>query len=702
MSPTTQRIDSLLMQCINEGALADAWAKVHSNAGCAGVDGVGVEQFKLNALTALFELKAEVANGSYHPQPLLGVPIPKGEGRFRHLAIPTVKDRVLQTAVAQLLTRLIDPSFDDASFGYRTGRSVRQATTRIVACREQGLSWVLDADIRDYFDTIHHPTLLAMLRQRLPDDSLTSLVAHWLAAPVLETGMLTPRRQGVAQGSPLSPLLANLYLHPLDCAMGAADFTLIRYADDFLVMCRSRAQAEAALVLTRSELRRLRLELNEEKTRVTHFQAGFRFLGVRFEGKRATPVEPETAAWVMPLEVPMAVATCAPALSSATPAQRAAQPEVAVKREEIPPLALADAAGEDIAEVLAPDEVLLDDESDGQSLPRSLHVTTQGCYISREHERLLISRNHESLAKIPFRQLDQVVIHGNASISTAVIRHCRKLGIALAFADARGAMPIAVDTTPDLNQSLLVAQVERRSDAAFAIQVARACVRGKLHNGLALLKGFSRRGQSERVCTAMAILTRSLRKLDQVADLDALRGVEGRAARSYFAAFAELLPEGWSFSGRNRHPPMDPVNALLSYGYAMLAHIVETEVWLGHLHAAFGHLHSPLPGRPSLACDLMEAFRAPVVDATVLTLIRKRSLDPVSDFSPPVRPGQGCQISLAARQVLIARIEARLEAPVACAEGEGRTPLRRMLRSQVVRYAQALTSDTPFEPYLSR
>lgn len=366
------------------------------------------------------------------------------------------------------------------------------------------------------------------------------------------------------------------------------------------------------------------------------------------------------------------------------------------------PVALAPTVGEDIAEVFAPDEVVLDDESDGQSLPRSLHVTTQGCYISREHERLLVSRNHESLAKIPFRQLDQVVIHGNASISTAVIRYCRKLGIALAFADARGAMPVNVDTTPELNQSLLVAQVERRTDTGFAMQIARACVRGKLHNSLALLKSFSRRGQSERVSTAMAILTRSLRRVDQVADLDAIRGVEGRAARSYFAAFAELLPDGWSFSGRNRHPPMDPVNALLSYGYAMLTRIVETEVWLGHLHAAFGHLHSPLPGRPSLACDLMEAFRAPLVDATVLTLIRKHSLDPVTDFSPPLRPGQGCQISQAARQVLIARIEARLESPVACAEGEGRSPLRRIVRAQVARYAQALTGEAAFEAYLWR
>jgi len=126
------------------------------------------------------------------------------------LSIPTVTDRVLQTAVAQLLIRLLDPDFDDASFAYRTGRSVRQATARIVACRDQGLCWVVDADIERYFDSVDHATLLAMLRRRLPDASLTAVLAQWLAAPVVVEGEVRPCRLGVPQGAPISPPCAGL------------------------------------------------------------------------------------------------------------------------------------------------------------------------------------------------------------------------------------------------------------------------------------------------------------------------------------------------------------------------------------------------------------------------------------------------------------------------------------------------------------
>lgn len=209
-------IQTLLAQACDEGALADAWARVHANAGCPGVDGVSVDQYHHDALSRLAALRAEVAAGRYRPQPLLSVDIPKPSGRLRSLAIPTVSDRVLQTAVAQLLTRLLDPDFDDASFAYRSGRSVQQATARIVDCRDQGLRWVVDADIERYFDSIHHATLLSMLRRRLPDDSLTALLAQWLAAPASKDKILHPRRSGVPQGSPISPLLSNLYLHTLD------------------------------------------------------------------------------------------------------------------------------------------------------------------------------------------------------------------------------------------------------------------------------------------------------------------------------------------------------------------------------------------------------------------------------------------------------------------------------------------------------
>lgn len=686
---------TLLAQCCAEGALADAWAKVHENAGCPGVDGVSVEAFHQQALSRLAELRCAVQEGRYRPQPLLGVVIPKPNGGERLLAIPTVIDRVLQTAVAQLLTRLLDPDFDDASFAYRSGRSVRQATARIITCRDQGLCWVVDADIERYFDSVDHATLLAMLRRRLPDDSLTAVLAQWLAAPVVVEGDVRPRRLGVPQGAPISPLLSNLYLDVLDGALADADYTEVRYADDFLVLCRTREAAEAAMALTRSVLARLHLRLNEEKSRVTHFQAGFRFLGVRFEGQRVGAVDPEAAAWVLPAVVPPDAAPQFLSLAGPEDADVPTKTHLA----PVSDLRVEGGSGGDELELTDPDAVRLDDESDGLALPRSVFITTQGLRLARQQQRLIVSQGQEDIAKIPLRLLDQIVVHGNAMISTAIIRHCRDEGVMLAFADANGINPAVLDGTPEPTQSLLVQQVKRQEDAAFGLAIARACVAGKLNNCRAILRSFSRRYAPEAVQRASGVLDATLRRLERTDDLDALRGHEGRAARAYFAALAVLLPDSWSFRGRNRMPPQDPVNAMLSYGYAVLSHSLHAVVRLARLHAGFGHLHASAGNRPALVCDLMEEFRPLVVDAVVLTIARKHTLDPAADFVLPAEPGQVCRLLPAAKQLFIARLEAKMSAPLACAEGSGKTSLLRMMRAQVARYARAVAGGPAYQSF---
>lgn len=679
---------NLLMQCSGEGLLAEAWARVYANAGCPGVDGVSVAHYHAAALSHLAELRADVLAGGYRAQPLLGIAIPKDNGRLRHLAIPTVRDRVLQTAVAQVLTRLIDPDFDDASFAYRSGRSVQQATARIVACRDQGLCWVVDADIQAYFDNIPHQGLLSMLRRRLPDDSLTPLLAQWLAAPVMEDGALQPRRRGVPQGSPLSPLLSNLYLHPLDCALAEAGYTLVRYADDFLVLCHSKPEAEAGLTLVRQVLGQLQLALNEEKTRVTHFQAGFRFLGVRFEGQRVSPVCPDAGAWVLPPAAPLPDAT---APEAGTPAPRLTH------AGDMTPVTEDDAG----ATVTDPEAVRLDDEGDGLELPRSVYITTQGVHVARERERLIVSRNREVIGRVPLRLIDQIALHGNALISTAVIRYCHEHQIGLAFADANGINPAILEGTPETSVALLTRQVKRQDDAAFGLAFAKACIEGKLHNCRAVLRNFSRRDAPDCVARAMAVLEHSLRSLARTNDLNTLRGHEGRAARAYFFALGALIPENWGFSGRNRMPPQDPVNALLSYGYAVLSHTMHAAIRMACLHAGFGHLHAIAPNRPALVCDLIEEFRPLVVDAVVLTMIRKHSIDPQTDFALPAQTGGVCRLQAAAKQLFIARLEAKLAAPLACPEGSGKTCLLRMMRAQVARYAGSLGNAAAYRPYLA-
>lgn len=688
--------NTLLSQCLGDGALADAWARVQANDGCAGVDGVTLEDFRASALSSLAGLRTEVFAGLYRPQPLLGVEIPKRNGRMRRLAIPTVRDRVLQTCVARRLTELLDPEFDEASFAYRSGRSVRQATTRIVDCRDLGLRWVVDADIRDYFDSIDHTCLLSALRRRLPDGSLIALLARWLAAPVFTGGVLQPRRQGVPQGSPVSPLLANLYLHPLDTALSAANLHEVRYADDLLVLCATRAQAEGALELLRNQLALLHLEVNEEKIRVTHFEAGFRFLGVRFEGSQVSAVEAEAAPWVMP----DGVAGVSQTLESAAPSTSTAAMALDGSAETAPdetPVIMAAAVNEQALELLDPEAVLLDGPAEGVELPRSLYVITQGVRVTKAGEQLMVSRGQDVIARVPLRQLDQIVIHGNALVSTAIVRFCHERGLGLEFADANGVHAVALDTGREGSLALLKAQVARDQDDNFHLLFARDCVEGKLRNCRAVLQRFSRRESPEKVGRAIGILARSLRRLPMAGDLNVVRGIEGRAAAAYFAALETLVPPAWGFSGRNRRPPQDPVNALLSYGYAVLSNVVRTAVMLARLHPGFGHLHAFVPGRPALVCDLMEEFRPLVVDAVVLTLARGHTLRPERDF---VVSAEGCRIESAAKQVFIARLEAKLAAAVR--HDQGQTSLHRLIRRQAERYAHAVAGGDTYHPYLAQ
>ncbi|HFD40293.1 MAG TPA: hypothetical protein ENJ31_10680, partial [Anaerolineae bacterium] len=215
----------------------------------------------------------------YKPARLRVRRIPKKQrNEYRTLRIPTVTDRVLQRAVLETLYGIYEPRFLDCSFGYRPGRGLRDAIQRIVDLREEGRVWVLDADIDAFFDNVDHGVLLEMLRADLDDAILLRLIAGWLKMGRVRKD--APR--GIPMGSPLSPLLANVYLHPLDETLAAEGWSPVRYADDFVVLTASQEQARRAYRRAGEALAALRLRYEPAKTRLTSFDEGFDFLGVRF------------------------------------------------------------------------------------------------------------------------------------------------------------------------------------------------------------------------------------------------------------------------------------------------------------------------------------------------------------------------------------------------------------------------------------
>lgn len=282
----SRRFHALYDRITRPDILWRAWEEVKANKGSAGVDGVSIKDVERQGVEAfLDQLAVELKSGQYHPKPALRVYIPKVDGRFRPLGIPTVRDRVVQQACKLVIEPIFEASFRASSYGFRPRRQAADAVRRVKEALVRGW-WVVDADIQDYFDTIDHEILMRLLRRRISDRRVLKLIGQWLGAGVVEDGQWRPTEQGTPQGGVVSPLLANLYLHVLDSYWEQSCQALgeyVRYADDFVIVCRERENAEEALRRVRRLLGKLGLRLHPTKTRVVEVREdGFDFLGFRF------------------------------------------------------------------------------------------------------------------------------------------------------------------------------------------------------------------------------------------------------------------------------------------------------------------------------------------------------------------------------------------------------------------------------------
>ena len=257
---------SLIDKACRLRTLEAAWEKVRANKGASGVDKITIEIFEARKGKYLNELEQELSTGTYQPQAVKRVYIPKGQGKLRPLGIPTVKDRIAQQAVKMTIEPIFEKEFIDMSYGFRPKKGAQMAIAEVSNLITEGYTWVVDADLQAYFDTIPHENLIMKVKQRISDNGIIRLIDMWLKQEIMEECNGWVPTQGTPQGGVISPLLSNVYIHDLDVLMKSTGYKMVRYADDFVILTKSQVEAEEALKLLQAWVIENGLTLHPDKT----------------------------------------------------------------------------------------------------------------------------------------------------------------------------------------------------------------------------------------------------------------------------------------------------------------------------------------------------------------------------------------------------------------------------------------------------
>lgn len=583
-------------------SLQVAWGLVQRGTRDAGIDGITVDLFAGDAPTQLQMLLRHLRREQYMAKPAKGFYLPKKSGGRRLIGIPVVSDRITQRFLLQQIYPLLEKAFSDSAFAYRPGLSIYNAVDRVMERYCHQPAWVVKADIQQFFDNLSWALLLNQLERLGLVPSHVQLVEQQLKSGIVIQGQYCRTNKGVLQGGVLSGALANLYLNEFDRRCLEANIPLVRYGDDCIAICHSLLEASRSLSLMQDWIEDIYLTLNPDKSRIIPPGEAFTFLGHQFSnGQVQAPVRRKP--------------------------QVTGQTRPAPKPGGGPPKACSIVKSPQHQTVSSSDTYW----SDGMT---TLYISEQGAYLKVKHQQFQVIHQQAIRCSVPANQVSHIVLFGCCNVSHGAVGLALRRRIPVLYLATNGRYFGRLHTEGHAQVEYLTQQVQKSLDPNFAQRQAQSIILGKLHNSRIVLQRLNRRRKRDEVSRAIAELADLIPKVSEAESLETMLGYEGHGANVYFQAYAKLLKGRFAFAKRTRRPPTDPANSLLSLGYTLLSQNLHSMVEAVGLHTHFGNLHLPQKNRPSLICDLVEEFRAGVVDSLVAYLINT-NIFTEEDFTPP-------------------------------------------------------------------
>jgi len=691
---------TLLDRTLDDGEVAAACVHMATNAGSDRIDEAAIRQ------TA-----TEIRQRRFRPTARAGWAERMKDGRIRGLSVSPMRERVLQRAAAQVLMPSANLLLDDCAFAYRKGYSVQGAKRAIEQAMRDGFEWVLDTDIRAFFDTVDQARLERLLRALFPDEPLVDLLLDWLRAPVRFGDSLIAQPAGLPQGLAISPVLANLYLDELDEAVLGADFRLVRYADDFVVLCRDEAKARRALALVQAVIARLGMTLHEDKTSVVPPGESFLFLGQHFRARtvrESSEPQQDQAEWT-PLSITSADVPRYSWLAS-VPLEKVRRlvkgvgaevrlVEVTPSEREVPrPPATRSskfAASADVTEPAANvateapiaertsatirhSTPLTRIDAHHRRLGRPMYVMRAGATLRLRADVVQVLDGETVLQAVPVRALAYLALSSGARASTPLVLRLADAGVPVYFVRRSGRLRASLNGTFTL--SVWEAQFRAVESMEQRVAFARVVLLCRLRQQQALMRTRSPSNAARVEAFDALALGMSARNT-----LDELRGTEGQGSKLLFSALREQIADTWTFHGRVRRPPPDPINVMLSFGYTILHQCVVTALTIAGCNPRLGLLHEVRAGHDALASDLQEEWRH-LVEQLVWELATSRA--PWDGFAPDAR--LGCRMSGVWQREYAALVLSRICEERVGPAGEGISVLER-IGAQAVRAREWMT-----------